>query len=88
MGYMPVMDDKRLELIGTAGVTWTKATIDETPLTYKATETDIGFRIGGGAQYAITDQINARGLLRYQTADFDDIADHAWTYSFGVNYKF
>lgn len=91
MGYIPVTDDKRLELIGTAGAVWTKADLTVAAVGVGSEtddESEIGFRVGGGAQYTITDNMSARGLVRYQTADFDKIADHALTYSVGLNYSF
>ncbi len=91
LGYIPLTDDARAELIGTAGVTWTKANIEMTVPgvgTAGDNQSELGFRIGGGAQYYLTHNISARGLVRYQTVDFDDVADRAWTYSLGVNYSF
>lgn len=91
LGYIPLTDDARAELIGTAGITWTKADVEMTvPGVGTAGDnlSEVGFRIGGGAQYHLTNNISARGLVRYQTADFDDIADRAWSYTLGVNYSF
>jgi len=89
LAYLPLND--KFDLIGTAGVTWTKAKATiVVPGVGSGSESssELGLRGGGGAQVNLTDKISARGLIRYQTADFDDVADHAWTYSLGLNYSF
>lgn len=89
LGYLPLND--KFDLIGTAGVTWTKA---EAKIVVPGVGTgsdstsELGLRGGAGAQVNLTDKISVRGLVRYQTADFDDVAEHAWTYSLGLNYGF
>lgn len=91
LGYLPVTQDAKLELIGTAGITWTKASFKlDAPgvATESGSESELGLRGGAGAQYNFTNNLNLRGLVRYQTADFDDTTDRAWTVSTGVNYSF
>lgn len=91
LGYLPLGAEKKFELIGTAGVSWTKADlkIDVPGLGNGSDDSDeFGFRAGAGAQFNVTDKINIRGLARYQSADFDDVADNAWTYTLGLNYSF
>lgn len=90
LGYLPVTEDKSFELIGTAGVSYIRGEIEATALgvTVEDDESEWGFRAGGGAQYNVTDNMNIRGIARYQTADFDDIADRAWVFSLGANYQF
>lgn len=90
LGYLPVTTDKAVELIGTAGLSWTKADIKLSApgVAEDGDDSEIGFRIGGGAQYNINDQINLRGLIRYNTADFDDSVDRNWVYSAGLNFNF
>ena len=56
--------------------------------TVKDSENEFGFRAGAGAQFNITDKVNLRGIARYQSADFDGVADNAWIYSVGLNYSF
>lgn len=84
MGYLPVASN--FELIGTAGVLWNRMNINFAG--FKAKESEIDWRVGAGAQFNITDNVNLRGLVRYQTADFDGVADNAWVYSAGLNYGF
>lgn len=86
MGYMP-LGDGTIELIGTAGVTWIDADAEIEGFG-SADEDEIGFRVGGGLQANLTDRISARALVRYQTADFQDIAENAFTYSAGLNLSF
>lgn len=93
LGYLPVTKDDKVDLIGTAGVsyTWADVKLDTGALglgTVKDSENEFGFRAGAGAQFNITDNVNLRGIARYQTADFDGVADNAWIYSVGLNYSF
>ena len=90
LGYYPVTQDKSIELIGTAGVSYIRGEVDATVGGVNVSDdaSEWGFRAGAGAQYNITDNVNVRGLARYQTADLDDIADEAWVYTFGMNYSF
>jgi opacity protein-like surface antigen len=89
LGYAPIHE--KFELIGTAGATWTTAdiTVDIPGIgSTSDDDSEFGFRIGGGAQYMLTEQLNLRGLARYQTADFDGLADNVITYTLGLNYSF
>lgn len=91
LGYLPVDQKGMFDVIGTAGLVYTKAELTANiPGVGSASddESEIGIRLGGGAQYNINEHFNVRGLARYQTADFDDSADYAWTYSVGLNYNF
>ena len=90
--YLPLGESEKFELIGTAGLAYSKAEIDwmSSPSTgsVDSSESEIGFRMGAGAQISFTDHINLRGMVRYQKVDFDDQIDNAWTYSLGLNYSF
>ena len=91
MGYLPIDKKERFELIGTAGVSWTKAEISlnaPTIANASTSESEFGFRLGAGAQYKLTEKFNIRGIARYQTADFEGVADNATTFSVGINYNF
>lgn len=85
LGYLPVAE--RAELIGTVGVSYAKADMDVTGLG-SDNESEWKPRLGAGAQYWLTDNLNARGLLRYQWADFKDSVDNAVIASIGVNWQF
>jgi len=91
LGYFPVGKEERVELIGTAGLSWMNAEVTGTVPgvgSANADESEVGFRAGGGAQVNLTDKVNLRGLVRYQSMDFDNVADSAWIYSVGLNYNF
>lgn len=91
LGYLPVTESGQFELIGTVGVSWMKGKIEATIPgvgSGSSDESEFGFRAGGGAQFNLTDKFSVRGLARYQTADFEDVVDSAWTYTVGLNYSF
>lgn len=94
MGYLPLDQEERFELIGTAGISWTKADINVNIPTNLAAvnlsddDSEFSFRVGAGAQFNITENISVRGLARYQKVDFDDSADRAWVYAAGLNFSF
>jgi hypothetical protein len=85
-GYYPLT--KQVELIGSVGVSYAKATLGGSALIAEIDEEEVKPRIGAGAQYWFTDNLNARGLVRYQGADFDDTVDNAVVTSVGLNYQF
>jgi opacity protein-like surface antigen len=91
LGYLPIDKDEKFDLVGTAGLVYTKAELAANIPgvgSVSSDESEIGLRLGGGAQYNFNDSFNVRGLARYQTADFEDTADNAWTYTVGLNYGF
>lgn len=91
LGYLPLGASEKFEVIGTAGISWIDGEIESTVPgvgTASTDENEFGFRIGGGAQYSFTENVSIRGLARYQTADFSDVAEDAITLSVGLNYSF
>lgn len=90
MGYLPIGDAQKFELIGTAGVAYTtaKISLNFSGAASSASKSETKGRIGGGAQYWITDNLNIRGLVRYQDADFDGIANNVVISSLGLNWQF
>jgi hypothetical protein len=86
LGYYPITN--QVELIGTVGVSYAKGELSGSAFTAPSDETEWKPRIGGGAQYWFTDNLNARGLVRYQGADFDNSVDNAVVTSLGLNYQF
>lgn len=85
LGYLPLGNN--IEAIGTGGVLWNKAELT-VPGAGKDSKSEIDGRIGAGLQLNVLPNINVRGLVRYQTADFSSTADHAIVYNIGVNYNF
>lgn len=99
LGYLPVTSDGKVELIGTVGVTRLEGKVDLSGTAAgNASEWETKGRIGGGAEYWLTDNLNLRGLVRYQGASFSDIgnkvglagtgANNAVIANLGVNYEF
>lgn len=95
LGYLPLGDSQRFELIGTVGVTalnlkaegylvTTGGNVTEEKL--EGTEPD--YRIGGGAQYWLTDRINARLLTRYQGSSYQGIVASMFELTAGLNFQF
>lgn len=85
LGYLPVDDGGKFELIATAGVTNLKGKVTGTTST---SDTETKFRAGGGAQFWIMPNLNVRGLVRYQDADFNGIAKSAIVADAGLNWQF
>lgn len=90
LGYLPLGESQKFELIGTTGLAYTSASasgaVGANHLSLSQSEWE--WRIGAGAEYWLTDNINARGLVRYQTADFSGVVDNAIVTSVGLNYQF
>lgn len=91
LGYLPLGQNGMFDLIGTAGISWTKGEA-EIALpgggSGSSDESELGWRVGGGGQFNFNEKFNVRGIVRYQTADFDGLADNAWVYSAGLNFNF
>lgn len=89
MGYLPVLDSGKAELIATAGVSRLKAKFSLGGVAAgSGSEWETKGRVGGGAQYWVTEHANVRGLVRYQGASFSDALANAWIYSLGLNWQF
>lgn len=90
MGYLPIDEKGKFELIGTVGVSHLRAHANFSALGANGSdsETETKGRFGGGAQYWLSDNINARGIVRYQGADFDGDLNNAIIASIGLNYQF
>lgn len=88
MGYLPVL--QQTELVGTVGISnlTAEAKVNGAGGAANVDETEVGFRVGGGFQYWLTDNINARALIRYQSADFQDTTESAVLVNAGLNYQF
>lgn len=93
LGHYPVDEEKKLELIGSIGLAHTKAKaeIDATALgltSARDEETETQIRFGIGAQYEFAQDWNMRGMVRWQEADFEGIADGAYVFGLGMHYMF
>jgi len=89
MGYLPLDESQKFELIGTVGLARTAAKGTARAVsTVSLSDTETKGRIGGGAQYWITDNLNVRGLVRYQDASFGGTIDDAIISTIGLNWQF
>lgn len=83
LGYLPLGEEERFELIATTGVARTKAEADGHLLGRQPTDvTETGWRLGGGFQYYFTDYLSARMLARYHSYS----GDNAWSLGVGLNF--
>ena len=87
LGYWPVTE--KVDLIGTAGVSNSHIKASYTGILNETDkDSEIKPRIGVGAQYAITDNLNMRGIVRYQEASFGSSVDNAVVGNVGLNWQF
>ena len=88
MGYWPIAD--KAELIGTTGVSYSKVsgTLSIPGTSVSAHTSEWKARVGAGAQYWLTDNLNARALVRYQDASFDGDVAGAVVSTVGLNWQF
>ncbi len=90
-GYLPLGCDRVFSLLGTAGIANYDYTtkIDFGPDgSEKSEDNGLGYRLGAGMQYNVTNHIAVRGIVRYIWADKLENMDHLMEYSLGVKYNF
>ena len=85
-GYLPLGCDRVFSLLGTAGIANYDYDFDANGA--KGEENGLGYRLGAGMQYNVTNNIAIRGLVRYIWADKLDGFDHMMEYSLGAKYSF
>ncbi len=86
-GYLPLGCDQKVSLIGTAGI----ADIDVKYTSAgesRKTENGLGYRLGAGVEYDVSENVAVRALYRYTFADKLGGIDHLDEYSLGVKYSF
>ena len=83
-GYMPLGCAQKFSLLGTAGVA-----VYDTELKYndKVSKSRVGYRVGGGAQYKVTDRMAARVVGRYGYVGGKEL-NHVAEVTAGVRYSF
>ena len=83
-GYMPLGCAQKFSLVGTAGLA-----VYDTELKYndKVSKSKVGYRVGGGAQYQLTDHIAARVIGRYGYIGSRDL-NHIAEVTAGLKYSF
>ena len=84
-GYMPLGCEGKYELLGSVGV----ADYYYKGLTEDSNDTNnhIGWRVGGGAMYNITDHVSARVMGRYAYIGASEL-NHAAEVTAGLRYNF
>lgn len=97
-GYLPLGCDRVFSLLGTAGIAnYDYTTKIASPVqagnttaggSIKSEDNGLGYRLGAGMQYNVTNNIAVRGIVRYIWADKLDNMDHMMEYSLGVKYNF
>jgi opacity protein-like surface antigen len=97
MGMLPITDTN-FSLIGSIGLGSYKFSVKETiaeyggfESNYSESESNMGFRIGIGGQYAFSDNWAARFIIRYVGMNSDkkeDVVDGLVDISLGIKYSF
>ncbi len=85
-GYLPLGCDRVFSLLATAGIA--NYDFDITTPEEKGDDNGLGYRLGAGIQYSLTNNISFRAIGRYIWLDKVDGADNAQEYSLGVKYTF
>lgn len=83
-GYLPFGCEQKFKLLATAG-----AAVYDTELKYdgKTKKSKVGYRVGGGALYKLTDHVAARVVGRYGYIGSRDL-DHVAEVTAGLRYSF
>ena len=84
--YLPLGCDRVFSLFATAGIA--NYDFDLANNAAKGSDNGLGYRLGAGAQYNITNNIAVRALGRYIWADKLDEMDHMAEFSMGLKYSF
>lgn len=83
-GYLPMGCEQKFKLLATTGLA-----VYDTEIKYndKIDKSKVGYRVGGGAQYDITDRIAARVVGRYGYIGSRDL-NHVAEVTAGMRYSF
>ena len=84
--YLPLGCDRVFSLFATAGIA--NYDFDEANNAGKGEDNGLGYRLGAGAQYNITNNVAVRALGRYIWTDKLDNMDHMAEFSMGLKYSF
>ena len=85
-GYLPLGCEGIVSLIGTTGIA--NYDFDYANNKGKGSDNGLGYRLGGGIQYNVTNNIGIRALGRYVWTDKLDDRDHFAEFSLGMKYTF
>lgn len=90
IGRYPIAD--KIDLLGSVGIARLKAnvsyTINSGATSAKDSANDTAWRLGVGTAYHLTDNVQARAMLRYMKVDFSDTTDNLTQASMGLSYRF
>lgn len=85
-GYLPLGCDRIVSLFGTAGIANYDFDIDRGA--GKGDDNGLGYRLGAGVQYNVTNNVAVRALGRYVWTDKLDGMDHFTEFTLGAKYIF
>lgn len=74
-------------VLGSAGVQYSKLKVKGVP-SNEVDSKEFVPRLGAGLEYAFTDSLKARGVVRYIFADQKGNSDRNMQYTLGLNYRF
>ena len=88
-GYLPLLCDRDLALIGTAGVgLYDFRNKYSNPYVKDGHDQGYGYRLGAGMFYSLNKDWAVRAVARYVKLDQIKDFDHMWEYSAGLRYTF
>ncbi len=90
IGYMPLGCEQKFELLGSLGLGYYDVDASVKEGGYKLSsysDTGIGYRIGAGMQYNLTENMSARVMARYVDTDIDAL-DNIVDVTAGIRYSF
>ncbi|MBE6452081.1 MAG: porin family protein [Alphaproteobacteria bacterium] len=83
-GYMPLGCAQKFSLVGTAGIAMYDTELKHND---KVSKSRVGYRVGGGAQYKMTDRLAARVIGRYGYVGGKEL-NHVAEVTAGLRYSF
>lgn len=90
IAYSPIGSSGRFELMGIVGVSHTTFTSEVRSSSGQVSvreSSEFAPRFGTGVHYAVSDRVNMRGVARWQSSDFDGIADGSFHVGVGLSYN-
>ena len=88
-GYLPLLCDRDLALLGTAGIGMYRfRTKYHNPALKGGFDSGYGYRIGAGIHYGIDNNWSLRAVARYVGLDKIKNYDHMTEYTLGIRYAF
>ena len=85
IGYLPIDHEGKFEVLGSLGLGYYDADVKFAG--FSDSDDGLGYRIGAGAQYNITENVAARVMARYADVDIDGV-DNMVDVTAGIRYSF